>query len=155
VFRLQGQLCHPVDGAQRRADLLSAAAAASPRLGGEILPHLLQPLQEHRYTAQQLLETLSVPSEPMVSTECTLAEADPAEFDPVYFPPRVSHNSGSAEGEGRKLDEQEDDGANDPELPTTADAIKLFVQQLRTGTEGATQKAAELLPQESNSDASN
>jgi hypothetical protein len=142
-----------VDGAQRRADLLSAAATASPRLGGEILPHLLQALQEHRYTAQQLLEALSLPSAPMFSTECTLA-ADPAEFDPVYFPPRVPHKRGNAEGEGRKLDEQEDDGANDPELPTTADAIKLYVQQLRTGTEGAKQKAAELLPQESNRDAS-
>jgi hypothetical protein len=53
------QFCYPVDGAQRRAGLLSAAAIASPRLGGEILPHLLQPLQEHRYTAQQLLEALT------------------------------------------------------------------------------------------------
>jgi hypothetical protein len=53
------QFCHPVDGAQRRSDLLGAAAIASPRLGGEILPHLLQPLQEHRYTAQQLLEALT------------------------------------------------------------------------------------------------
>jgi hypothetical protein len=143
-----------VDGAQRRADLLSAAATASPRLGGEILPHLLQSLQEHRYTAQQLLEALSVSSEPAVSTECTLAEADPAEYDPVYFPPRIPNNSCNAEGEGKKLDEQEDEGANDPELPTTADAIKLYVQQLRTGTEGAKQEAAELLPQEINSDAS-
>jgi hypothetical protein len=143
-----------VDGAQRRADLLSAAAAASPRLGGEILPHLLQPLREHRYTAQQLLEALSLPSEHLESTECTLAEGDPAESDPVYYPQRIPRNSCNAEGRGKKLDEQEDDGANDPELPTTADAIKLYVQQLRTGTEGAKQEAAELLPQEINSDAS-
>jgi hypothetical protein len=143
-----------VDGAQRRSDLLSAAAIAPPRLGGEILPYLLQPLQEHRYTAQALLDALTLPLGPEESAECTLAEADPTEFDPVYYPPRSPHNSGNTEGEGRKRDEQEDDGANDPELPTTADAIKLYVQQLRTGTEGATQKAAEFLPQESNSDAS-
>jgi hypothetical protein len=42
----------------RLAVLLSGAAETSPRLGSNILPYLLQPLQEHRYTAQQLLDAL-------------------------------------------------------------------------------------------------
>jgi hypothetical protein len=40
----------------RLADLLAAAAAASPRLGGEVLPQLLQ---ERSYSAQQLLDALN------------------------------------------------------------------------------------------------
>lgn len=37
---------------------MNAAIAVDPRLGLEILPHLLQPLAATRYTAEQLLEAL-------------------------------------------------------------------------------------------------
>jgi hypothetical protein len=58
--RLQSAISHPDNKTvvSMRAARLAEAAAAFPRLGGEILPHLLQPLQEHRYTTHQLVEAL-------------------------------------------------------------------------------------------------
>jgi hypothetical protein len=44
---------------QRRDELLTEAAVRSPGFGGLILPHLLQPLQENRYTAQQIVEAFA------------------------------------------------------------------------------------------------
>jgi hypothetical protein len=43
---------------QRRRQVLKESALKSWRLGGLILPYLLSPLQEHRYTAQQLVNAL-------------------------------------------------------------------------------------------------
>jgi hypothetical protein len=61
LFRLGdsagGLMCNLNDSINARlADLLAAAAAASPRLGGEVLPQLLQ---ERSYSAQQLLDALN------------------------------------------------------------------------------------------------
>jgi hypothetical protein len=42
----------------RLATLLCAAANSFPHLGDEVLPRLLEPLQEKRYTAQELLDVL-------------------------------------------------------------------------------------------------
>jgi serine/threonine protein kinase len=62
-----GAICHPElpSVVTRRSALLRAAAIASPRLGGEILPCLLQPLQEHRYTAEALLDELEALNDPV------------------------------------------------------------------------------------------
>jgi hypothetical protein len=56
-----GPICIPSDNTNHMclADLLTAAVAVSPCLGGAILPHLLQPLLECRYTAQKLLDALN------------------------------------------------------------------------------------------------
>jgi hypothetical protein len=42
----------------RLATLLCAAASSFPHLGDEVLPRLLEPLQEKRYTEQELLDVL-------------------------------------------------------------------------------------------------
>jgi hypothetical protein len=48
---------HLADSIRRRQHLAEAAAIA-PYLAERVLPHLLQPLQEHRFTSGQLWHVL-------------------------------------------------------------------------------------------------
>jgi hypothetical protein len=87
-----GAICHPdlPHVVARRSSLLRAAAIASPRLGGEILPCLLQPLQEHRYTAEALLDELEALNDPVAMP--TAFDGDDAN-DPVWPPPSQSQHT--------------------------------------------------------------
>jgi hypothetical protein len=62
-YRLPVPICSPKapDAAVCRKELLSQAAAVSPRLGEIVLPRALQPLQENRITAEQVLQLLTIP----------------------------------------------------------------------------------------------
>jgi hypothetical protein len=53
---------------QRRDELLTEAAVRSPGFGGLILPHLLQPLQKNRYTAQQIVEAFARLDDPLADS---------------------------------------------------------------------------------------
>jgi hypothetical protein len=63
-FSLYNRLKQPIsdperpDVVQLRAEMLTAAGAAFPVLGRDILPRTLQPLQEHRCTASELEQAL-------------------------------------------------------------------------------------------------
>jgi hypothetical protein len=87
-----GAICHPdlPSVVARRSALLRAAAIAAPRLGGEILPCLLQPLQEHRYTAEALLDDLEALNDP-VAVPTAFDEADVN--DPVWPQPPLSQHT--------------------------------------------------------------
>jgi hypothetical protein len=91
-----GAICHPElpSVVARRSALLRAAAAASPRLGGEILPCLLQPLQEHRYTAEALLDELEALNDPVAMP--TAFDEDDADDSVWPQPPQSQHTPASA-----------------------------------------------------------
>jgi hypothetical protein len=69
-----------------RKALLVEAAAAFPQLGGEVLPHLLQPLQERRYTALQLVGALGEMSTASPSPHCQISDLSVAT---IASPPTI------------------------------------------------------------------
>jgi hypothetical protein len=91
-----GAICHPElpSVVTRRSALLRAAAIASPRLGGEILPCLLQPLQEHRYTAEALLDELEALNDPVAMPPAF--DEDDADDSVWQQPPLSQHTPASA-----------------------------------------------------------
>jgi hypothetical protein len=97
---------------------MGTASTASPRLGGEILPHLLQTLQEHRYTAQAVLDALTPPLA-QTSTDCTLND-----------------EPGNA---------SDGDDANDPVSLSVEEEIQFRVEQLRSSDEATKASSAEIL----------
>jgi hypothetical protein len=71
------------DVVQLRTEMLTAAGAAFPALGRDILPRTLQPMQEHRCTASELEQALlgikiAPPIPPAAAADSTVANTSGA-----------------------------------------------------------------------------
>jgi hypothetical protein len=71
-YSVRERITNPHDAfvKERRDDLLREAAARSPGFGVVILPFMLQPLQEYRYTAEQILSAFNQLANAPVCNPC-------------------------------------------------------------------------------------